>query len=113
MLKSIPSNPNYLVSDKGIIFRKTVNEELKPLKPNYHLAYATVQLGRRTEYVHRLVAEAFVSHRPEQTDVFHIDGDLTNNAASNLLWVTPSQAQIYSSWLVEYRKSYFKPMISY
>lgn len=41
-----------------------------------------------TTYVHRMVAEAFVPRREGCREVDHIDGDKTNNHASNLRWVT-------------------------
>ena len=57
--------------------------------------YPTVTLSdrgrRRTQQVHRLVAEAFLGPRPEGADIRHLDGDPTNNRASNLAYGTRSE----------------------
>lgn len=54
--------------------------------------YLTVNLRvgdkRKTYSVHRLVAAAFVPNPDNKPCVNHIDGNPTNNAASNLEWVT-------------------------
>lgn len=40
-----------------------------------------------SEYVHRLVAEAFVDNPNHLNRVKHKDGNILNNKASNLMWV--------------------------
>lgn len=57
------------------------------------LGYKAVKLkeisgGRRQQYVHRLVAIAFIDNESGATDVNHIDGNKSNNHAENLAWVT-------------------------
>ncbi|WP_373695084.1 NUMOD4 motif-containing HNH endonuclease [Actinomycetospora aeridis] len=54
-------------------------------------SYARVNLGmpQRTRLVHRLVCEAFHGAPPDSgTVVRHLDGDPTNNQASNVRWGT-------------------------
>lgn len=56
---------------------------------------ATNQI-RRNYYVHQLVAEAFIPNPEGKSEVNHKDYDKTNNAASNLEWVTRLENVHYS-----------------
>lgn len=57
--------------------------------------YATVKLGKggvkRSAYIHRLVAQAFLGPCPMRHEVCHSDGDKTNNVTGNLYWGTRKQ----------------------
>jgi len=56
----------------------------------YDFVVLSCRNRRMQRYVHALVAEAFIGPRPTpQHSVNHIDGDRTNNRASNLEWATP------------------------
>ena len=56
---------------------------------DYHkVLLARDAVDRKTVYVHRLVAEAFVENPCGYGEVDHLDGDCHNNCASNLEWVT-------------------------
>ena len=44
--------------------------------------------GRGLQYVHRLVAEAFVPNPACKPEVHHINHDPSDNHAANLMWVT-------------------------
>ena len=73
------------------------------LKPRYTgrdakhgKGYATVLIEGKNLKVHRLVAEAFIENPNGYKQVNHIDGDKTNNAASNLEWCNGEQ-NIYHS----------------
>jgi hypothetical protein len=94
----------YEVSDQGrvrsfdrvVAFRKGGSKRIKGkiLKPLSGGArgYAHVCLWRESQCtmanVHRIVLEAFVGERPAGYGCNHKDGDKTNNALTNLEWVT-------------------------
>lgn len=53
--------------------------------------YMQVCLGRgNNRYVHRLVAESFISNPNGMPEIDHIDGNRANNNVNNLQWVNRS-----------------------
>lgn len=48
---------------------------------------AVIYINSKKYLLHRIVAELFVERQPMQNVVKHIDGDVRNNKASNLMWV--------------------------
>ena len=68
---------------------------LRPV--GYRVTGYTSAIGRRTDYVHRLVASTFLGPPPDiwRTHVHHKDGDKENNAVSNLEYVTPAENRAY------------------
>lgn len=50
----------------------------------------------KSEYAHRLVAQAFIPNPLHKRDVNHIDGNKMNNCIDNLEWVTRSENQIHA-----------------
>ena len=93
-LKQIKDFTNYYVGDDGFIYKDCGGTRgLKKLNgmKNSHNYRAVVlhQDGRKVRYlVHRLVAMYFIPNPDNKPCVDHIDTDPTNNAASNLRWVT-------------------------
>lgn len=98
------SAPTLLVSDTGKVIRlassrrkgsgwQTFPElELRPRQIGAgYLAVGSKEQGvKRTHYVHRLVAEAFLGEPVDANEVNHLDGDKTNNKVENLEWTTHS-----------------------
>lgn len=74
----------------GVVNGKTIHRYPKELKQHMSSdGYPMVKLrDNRQHAVHRLVAEAFVPCDDYSLDVDHIDGDRTNNNASNLRFIT-------------------------
>lgn len=91
--RPVSRNPNYEVSDLGRVRRANTGRVLKPAQNSSRAGkrpgYFVVSLGYalRCQYVHQLVAEAFLGPRPAGHDTDHRDKDRSNNRASNLRWL--------------------------
>ena len=99
-LKQIPSIPGCVADRLGNIY-STVSAwgvRPKPLKLSAHPdkdGYQVVQFTRggikKGYRVHMLIAETFIGPRPEGSETRHLDGDVSNNRATNLRWGTRKQ----------------------
>ena len=61
--------------------------------PYFNAGYMRIVLRPKTglQYVHRLVAQAFIPNPLNKPNVDHIDGDTKNNNISNLRWVSQQE----------------------
>ena len=95
---------NYQISNIGRIkskARKTKNQYSEEFvktegaitSAGYEVQNLYIDGKYKTVSVHRLVAEHFVSGYFKEAVVNHIDGDKTNNVATNLEWCTRSENQ--------------------
>ena len=102
----------YTVYSDGRVFSNKSHKFLR-ISDNGH-GYLTVCICTngtpRTEYVHRLVAEAFVSNPEGLPEVNHKDEDKANNAADNLEWCTPKYNKNYGSRAEKFGKSRGRPV---
>lgn len=73
----------------GVVLKQTI-------KHGYMHVCLSKENKPSTKRVHRLVAEAFIANPMGKPVVNHIDGDKTNNAASNLEWATNSENELHS-----------------
>lgn len=88
--KKIDGFDGYSVSDSGLVMNTRTGKILKPKSAGK--GYQNVCLpGGRYHYIHRLVAQAFITNKDGLPQVNHIDGDKKNNAATNLEWCSASQ----------------------
>lgn len=106
-LKPVPGyDEYYAVSEKGEVYSRDRVIELPGRKnrcvngtelrqKSIGKGYRTVVLSRggetKTQYVHRLVAGAFIKNPDNLPYVNHKDGNPSNNHATNLEWVTHGQ----------------------
>lgn len=58
--------------------------------------YYTVSINDNNEYVHRLVAKAFIDNPNNLNEINHKDEDKSNNRVDNLEWCTKSYNVSYS-----------------
>lgn len=78
---SFIENGNFIVFEDGRIFKR-----LDPLISSS--GYKFVRIGKKSYPLHRVVASTFIPNPENKPQVNHIDGNKTNNAVSNLEWVT-------------------------
>lgn len=92
-MKYIPAkiiNGNFVVCSDGTIFNikykgKLGSIHIVPQRDNGN-GYMKVNLGHKSYYVHRLVAEAFISNPNNLPQVNHKDENKKNNSVDNLEW---------------------------
>jgi len=92
----------YEVSSLGRVRRQqpyhTASGLLRPYFGN--TGYQRACLWREGRYsqrfIHQLVAEAFIGHRPDGYEVNHKDGNKLNNSPENLEWVTRSENVLHA-----------------
>ena len=86
----VAGHERYLVSSFGRVRMNKANARvLKGSLDRY--GYRRVCLDGKTVKVHVLVARAFHGPRPDGLDCAHLNGNCSDNSASNLRWVTRSE----------------------
>lgn len=93
--KQISYAPNYEVSSHGNIRNnkrggKLLRINFERLRKNNTRVrpYLCVNGKSKGYYLHRIVAEHFISNPDNLPEVNHIDGDFYNNCANNLEWIS-------------------------
>lgn len=96
IFKDIQGYPNYQISNQGRIWNIKTQRYIKPsIKNNgyYGVNLVAVNGKRKKEYLHRLIALAFIDNPNNLPQVDHIDRNRENNAVDNLRWVSASTNQ--------------------
>lgn len=80
------------IPQRNLSYRKRIEKTTQLCAWIHTTGYMRVGLGRNNQqYVHRLVAEAFLPNLDGLPQVDHINGDRKNNRVDNLRWVTARQ----------------------
>ena len=101
IFKDIKEYPLYSVSTQGRVMHNVTQRIMHPSKkPNGYMQInlLTCDGRRKKEYVHRLVALAFIRNPSRLPVVNHIDGVRDNNQVANLEWVTQKENVRKSAW---------------
>lgn len=86
----------FWISDTGLLISKSGN--IRKFRDNGK-GYMNVNVGNKTYYQHRLVAEAFIPNPHNKPEVNHIDEDKSNNSVDNLEWCTVLYNRTYGTRL--------------
>ena len=97
-VRSLPHTSTHRGKGGRLITRAYGGMVLRPTRSNYRGMLGVTFGGQRTHHrIHVLVAAAFLGPRPAKADIAHINGDLTDNRAENLAYV--SRSETVTAWL--------------
>lgn len=87
------TNGNYIVSNYGEVYSMRAKRVMSPEvdKDGYLRVVLNTKDGARHEFVHRLVAKAFLPNYGNKEQVNHKDLHRDNNCVLNLEWVTAQE----------------------
>jgi len=95
-VKSLERSWSQVMPYGGVAINYVKEKILKP-RSDPKFGYVRVSLGKGTKYfVHRLVAEAFLSNPENKSEVNHIDFIRNNNCVENLEWVDRTENVNYT-----------------
>jgi len=89
---------NYEVSNTGLIRNKINKKILSTSITNSKYLQVDLWINNKRihQYIHRLVALAFIDNPNNKLEVNHIDGNKLNNNVNNLEWVTHQENNQYA-----------------
>lgn len=92
MAIGVKIRPRYLITVEGDLYRWNKTRGWSEVKQTtLPTGYHEASMDGRSQYIHRIVAEAYMDNPRGCREVDHIDGDKSNNRADNLRWCTHSE----------------------
>lgn len=90
---NIEGYPDYFITSCGRVWSFKSNKFLKLKKQKTGYCYVDLynENGQTRFYIHRLVAEAYISNPSNFDTVDHIDFNKENNNVNNLRWMSRSE----------------------
>ena len=84
--------PDYIIYPNGLVWSKKSNKFIKHRlnATGYHRVVLYNPTGKN-HFIHKLVAEHYISNPDNKSQADHIDRDVHNNDVSNIRWATPSE----------------------
>jgi HNH endonuclease len=97
MEPNIKGFPNYHITEEGKVINLRTGKSLKGVShSDGYIVFCLSNNGKQKVLKqHRLLALAYIPNPEGKLYVHHIDSDRSNNALSNLEWVTPKQNMDY------------------
>lgn len=93
--KPIEQSDGYEISNRGNLRRNKRTLKISE-KTVYKIVRIKINGKYTTRYIHRLVAEAFLSRANGRDFINHIDGNKHNNSVNNLEWVTRQENELHA-----------------
>lgn len=84
--KPFPESDKYVVSSTGLVFSRHSNRLLKPY--NITPKYLGVDVGGKSQPLHRVVATTFIPNTDGLEEVHHKNHDTFDNRVDNLAWIS-------------------------
>lgn len=97
----------YGITNKGRVFDLTYRRELSQSKATHGYLQTTLCLNgkKKDERTHVLVGYVWCPNGKLKNQLHHIDGDIENNWATNLVWVTPKEHRAAQKMFNEAKES--------
>ena len=113
MEKLIEEFPNYMINHQGIVRNTSTCHKIKQTVNQGRLMVCLWKNNKKKhQFVHRLIAKAFIPNPSNKPQINHIDGNPLNNNIENLEWVTDSENKYHAhrTGLINNRKT---PVMQY
>lgn len=102
----------YAIDEEGRVWSYRSHRYLKPqiVGAGYQKVTLCKNGEKENQYIHRLVAKAFIPNPNDLPQINHLDEDKTNNRVENLEWTTTKENLAYGTRVQRSADSHKKPV---